>query len=206
MGAWGYIFCPANGQPDGRPGGTDRFFEIPRYGFKKMPMGMVQIKIHGSDLVLLGFVLVAAALMAVYYGTDNNWISHAVLGLLALGLAFEISIVGAMMAGRIPRPPKLNLFWIHRSASTALALLTVGAFVAGLWVRLQHGDPLMATVHAWLGLAKCLIIVPQWFSCRFKARRSVKAFHMVSGWVFLVLVILQTGMGIAIGTFNYHQQ
>ncbi len=168
--------------------------------------GREQIKIHRSDLVLIGFILAAAVIMAAAYGTDQNWISHAVLGLVSMGLAIEITIAGAMMAGRIPRPPSVKLLLIHHNASTALALFTLGAFFVGLWVRLQHGDPLMATVHAWLGLVKCLVIVPQWLSCRFKTRRGVKLFHMATGWAFLVLVLAQTGMGIGMGLLTFHQQ
>ena len=154
-----------------------------------------------SDLTLALAVIAGLAVMAATYGSENNWIGHAILGAVSLGLILEIDIAGAMAARRIRKLKDLSPFPVHRKASGQFLAVSIGSFLLGIWMDIQHGDLIMATPHGWLGLAVCLIAVPQWLSCRYKVRGAVKILHKVLGYGLLAILIIQTSLGIWMAFF-----
>jgi hypothetical protein len=155
-----------------------------------------------SDIVVAAVFIAGIAAMAATYGSQDNWISHSILGAASLGLILEIDIVGAMAAGRIRKPKDLRPFPVHKKASGQFLAVSIGSYLFGIWIRFQHGDPVMATPHGWIGLAVCLIAVPQWLSCRYKVRRAVKLLHIGLGYGLLAILVVQIALGVWMAFFN----
>jgi hypothetical protein len=148
-----------------------------------------------SDLLLILVFTASFAVMAATYGGPNNWIAHALLGTVSLVLILQIDLAGAMTARRVGKPLSFSPFPVHKKASAQFLALSIGSFLLGVWIRSQHGDPVLATAHGWTGLAICMIAVPQWLSCRYKVRKVVKRLHQLLGYGLAAIVIIQISLG-----------
>ena len=124
---------------------------------------------------------------------------HAILGITGLVLAIEVLITGAMTTGRIKRLEGTNSFKLHRKVSILFGLFMLGTFFYGLWIVSQHGEPILTSVHGWLGLIISIITIVQIIPClAVKERRKIRIPHMVLGYAAAVLVVIQTALGIEI--------
>jgi hypothetical protein len=155
-----------------------------------------------SDVVLAIVFIAGIAVMAATYASDDYWIGHAILGSASLALILSIDIVGAMAAKRIPKPKNVNVYSFHRKASGWFLFFSVGAYLVGIVTDLQTKTPIMSTQHGILGLVVCIIAVPQWLSCRYKVRGSVRVLHILFGYGLLALKAIQFALGLQMAFFG----
>ena len=121
---------------------------------------------------------------------------HAISGITGLVLAVGVLITGAMIRGRIKKPEGTSLFKLHRKVSVLFGLFVLGTFFYGLWIRSQHDEPILASVHGWLGLVISLIVIAQIILClAVKERRKIRVLHMFLGYAAAFLVVIQTALG-----------
>ncbi len=148
-----------------------------------------------SDLMVAALFLVSISAMAITYGTEINWIAHALIGLVSLAIVVEMDVSGALLARRLKGPKVQNPFALHKHPSVQLVLFMALSFSFGLWIRVQHGDPLLVTPHGWLGIALVLLAIAQWASCGLKRKKGVRLFHRSLGYALPGLVVAQSVLG-----------
>jgi hypothetical protein len=71
-----------------------------------------------------------------------------------------VVITGAMLRGRIKRSSG-NIFKLHKKYGIYFGAFILGSFIYGLWIRLQHGESILLSVHGRLGLVILLIVALQ---------------------------------------------
>lgn len=149
-------------------------------------------------VLILALVVVSSALT---YNGDSRWVGHAVTGAAGLGLMIWSLITGAMLAGRIGKVASSNLFNVHRKVTIGFGSLMVWSFVFGLLVRLPHGEPLLTTLHGWLGLSIVVLALLQMVPCLARKERLLpKLAHRIVGYLLVGLVGFQAVLGIEMGT------
>lgn len=143
-------------------------------------------------LVGLALLLAIGGIALAY----ENWVGHALIAIVGLMLMIYSLTTGAMLRGRIKRTPA-NVFRRHKRSGIYLGSLILGSFVYGLWMRLQHGDPLLSSVHGRLGLIVLLIMILQLVpSLVLKDRARYRGLHRVLGYALAPILVLDTAWGL----------
>jgi len=132
------------------------------------------------------------------------WFWHALTGSVGLLLVLVIALTGAALKGRLKRPAGLNTFRVHRAASILFALVMAGAYLHGQQVTGGIRLGWLFTIHGWLGLAIVLLAVVQLLpSLLIRARRPLRASHMLIGYLVSGLLFVQTFWGLHIGLVGH---
>ena len=89
-----------------------------------------------------------------------KWIGHALIAIISLALMIYTLTTGAMLKGRIKRSSG-NVFKLHKRSGIYFGALILGSFIYGLWIRLQHGESIISSIHGKLGLIILIIVILQ---------------------------------------------
>jgi hypothetical protein len=103
---------------------------------------------------------------------------------------------GAMLKGRIKRTSG-NIFNIHRRGGIYFGAFILGSFIYGLWIKLQQGDPIIASIHGKLGLIILFIVVLQVIpSLVLKNRAKYRRLHKIMGYSLAPVIIIAASWGL----------
>jgi cytochrome b561 len=150
-------------------------------------------------------VIIVIAVFGVTYGTELRWLNHAVAGVINLLFAVAVVLLGAMNAGRKKSMRRGTLVRTHKRLGIYLSLLVAGTFLLGVWSRNAHGEalfwqsnePMAAFVHGWLSVIILIIgfsqVIPRLVV---KDLRKTRKLHLIIGYALLILLIIQTVLGI----------
>lgn len=128
------------------------------------------------------------------------WFWHALEGSFGLLLMIVISLTGAMLRGRLPRPAGVNVFKVHRIASIAFVPLMAIVYLHGQYVTTHVGFGLPHTTHGWIGLAIVVLgLIQLTPSLLVRARKRLRASHMAVGYLIAALLFVQTFWGLQVG-------
>lgn len=126
----------------------------------------------------------------------DNWIGHALIAIISLMLIIYVLTTGAMLRGRIKRSSGNN-FKLHKKGGIYFGAFILGLFIYGLWIRLQHGESILSSVHGKLGLIILLIMIVQLFlSLVFKNRARYRGLHKMMGYALAPILIIDAGWGL----------
>jgi len=79
----------------------------------------------------------------------------------------------------------------------------LGSFIYGLWIRLQHGESILSSVHGKLGLIILLTVVLQIFpSLVFKNRARYRGLHKMIGYALAPILVIDAGWGLHNGVIG----
>jgi O-antigen/teichoic acid export membrane protein len=90
----------------------------------------------------------------------ENWIGHALIAIISLLLMSHALTTGAMLKGRLKRKSE-NIFKLHRKYGIYIGAFVLGSSIYGLWMRLQHGESIILSVHGKLGMIIRFIVILQ---------------------------------------------
>jgi len=108
-------------------------------------------------------------------------------------------VKGAMLTGRIQKGGK-NPFMLHGRAGIFLFAILLGTFFYGLWIRLLHDEPLLRSVHGWLGLVIVTIAALQVLpSVTAKERTKLRPMHRLLGYSLAPLIVIEAVWGLYMG-------
>jgi len=144
--------------------------------------------------IYIGAVLVLAiGIVALVYG---NWIGHALIGITDLVLMIYVLATGAMLRGRIKKASG-NIFDLHKRGGIYLGAFILGLFIYGLWLRLQHGEPILLSIHGKLGLIIVVIALLQVIpSLLLKNRAKYRRIHRILGYSLGLILIIDATWGL----------
>jgi len=126
----------------------------------------------------------------------DNWIGHALIAIISLMLIIYILTTGAMLRGRIKRSSG-NIFKLHKKGGIYFGAFILGLFIYGLWIKLQHGESILSSIHGKLGLIILLIMIVQLFlSLVFKNRSRYRGLHKMMGYALAPILIIDAGWGL----------
>jgi hypothetical protein len=126
----------------------------------------------------------------------ENWIGHALIAVISLILIIYVITTGAMLKGRIKRSSG-NIFRFHRRGGIYFGAFILGVFIYGLWIRLQHGESILSSVHGKLGLIILLIVIFQVIpSLVLKNRARYKGLHRIIGYALAPILIIDASWGL----------
>lgn len=126
----------------------------------------------------------------------ESWIGHALIALISLLLIIYALATGAMLKGRIKRKPG-NIFRFHGRSGIYFGAFILGSFTYGLLMRLQHGEPILASIHGKLGLIIVLIVIPQVIpSLVLKNRASYRGLHKIMGYSLAPILGIDASWGL----------
>jgi hypothetical protein len=149
-----------------------------------------------ADLYTALALLLIIGIVAFVY---MSWIGHALVGLAVIVLLVLALVEGAMLTGRIQKGSG-NSFAPHRRAGLFLFSLLLGAFFYGLWTRLLHDEPLLRSVHGWLGLIIVIIAALQILpSLMTGERRKLRPIHRLLGYSLAPLIVIEATLGLYAG-------
>jgi nitric oxide reductase large subunit len=78
------------------------------------------------------------------------------------------------------------------------SLFVIRTFVLGLLTTMEHGEPLLESLHGIVGLALVLMAIVQLIpSLLIKRRARIQALHMFVGYAIIPVFILQTVLGLS---------
>src|SRR5665647_3674243 len=90
---------------------------------------------------------------------------------------------GALLKRRIKKKSQGNVFKFHKRVGIYFGALILGSFIYGLWIRLQHGESILSSVHGKLGLIILLIVILQLVpSLVLKNRATYRRLHKIMGY------------------------
>jgi len=125
-----------------------------------------------------------------------KWIGHALIAIISLALMIYTLTTGAMLKGRIKRSSG-NVFKLHKRGGTYFGALILGSFIYGLWIRLQHGESIISSIHGKLGLIILIIVILQLIpSLVLKNRSWYRRFHKIIGYALAPILIIDAGWGL----------
>ncbi len=126
----------------------------------------------------------------------ENWIGHALIAIISLLLMGYALTTGAMLKGRLKRKSG-NIFKLHRKYGIYFGAFVLGSFIYGLWMRLQHGESILSSVHGKLGLIILLIVTLQIIpSLILKNRAKYRGLHRIIGYALAPILIVDAGWGL----------
>ncbi len=103
---------------------------------------------------------------------------------------------GAMLRGRIKRSSG-NIFKLHKKYGIYFGSFILGSFIYGLWIRLQHGESILLSVHGRLGLVILLIVALQVIpSLTLKNRATYRGLHKIMGYALAPILIIDASWGL----------
>lgn len=126
----------------------------------------------------------------------ERWVVHALIAIIGLVLMIYTLTTGAMLKGRIKRSSG-NIFKLHKRGGIYFGAFIIGSFIYGLWIKLQHGESILSSVHGKLGLLILLIVVFQLLlSLVLKNRAKYRGLHKVIGYALAPVLIIDAGWGL----------
>ena len=126
----------------------------------------------------------------------ENWIGHALIAITSLLLMVYAITTGAMLRGRLKRSSG-NLFRIHKRSGIYFGAFILGSFIYGLWIRLQHGESILASIHGKLGVIILLIVILQVIpSLILKSRAKYRGLHKIMGYALAPILIIDAAWGL----------
>jgi hypothetical protein len=132
----------------------------------------------------------------------ENWIGHALIAIISLLLMVYALTTGAMLRGRIKRSSG-NLFKLHKKYGIYFGAFILGSFIYGLWIRLQHGESILLSVHGKLGLIVLLIVALQILpSLILKNRARYRGLHKIIGYALAPILVIDGGWGLHNGVIG----
>jgi hypothetical protein len=103
---------------------------------------------------------------------------------------------GAMLKGRLMRKSG-NIFKLHRKYGIYFGAFILGSFIYGLWMRLQHEETILSSVHGKLGLIILLIVTLQVIpSLILKNRAKYRGLHRTIGYALAPILVIDAGWGL----------
>lgn len=103
---------------------------------------------------------------------------------------------GAMFKGRLKRKSG-NIFKLHRKYGIYFGAFILGSFIYGLWMRLQHEETILSSVHGKLGLIILLIVSLQIIpGLILKNRAKYRGLHRIIGYALAPILIVDAGWGL----------
>ena len=127
----------------------------------------------------------------------EKWIGHALIAIISLVLMVYALTTGALLKRRIKKKSQGNVFKFHKSVGIYFGALILGSFIYGLWIRLQHGESILSSVHGKLGLIILLTVVLQIFpSLVFKNRARYRGLHKMIGYALAPILVIDAGWGL----------
>lgn len=132
----------------------------------------------------------------------ERWIGHALIAITGLVLMIYTITTGAMLKGRVKRSSG-NIFRLHKRGGIYFGAFIIGSFIYGLWIRLQHGESILSSVHGKLGLLILLIVALQLFlSLVLKNRAKYRGLHKILGYALAPILIIDAGWGLHNGVIG----
>jgi hypothetical protein len=151
------------------------------------------------DIATVLALIVVISSIALTDQSEISWISHSLAGLAGMTLMVLAIALGAMLAQRIKRR-RGNVPKLHKKTSIYFSSFILGAFFYELWMRLQHNEPLLQSVHGRLGLIIVLIIIFQLIPrLTIKGRAKLRGPHRILGYSLAPLIILDASLGLYSG-------
>jgi hypothetical protein len=103
---------------------------------------------------------------------------------------------GAMLKGRLKRKSG-NIFKLHRKYGIYFGAFILGSFIYGLWMRLQHVESILSSVHGKLGLIILLFVTLQIIpSLILKNRAKYRELHKIIGYALAPILIVDAVWGL----------
>lgn len=138
-------------------------------------------------------LLVIGGIALVY----ERWIGHALIAIISLALMVYALTTGAILKGRIKKKSPGNVIKLHKRVGIYFGALILGSFIYGLWLRLENGESILASVHGKLGLIILLIGVLQVIpSLILKNRASYRILHKIMGYSLAPILIIDASWGL----------
>lgn len=107
-----------------------------------------------------------------------------------------------MLRGRIKRKPG-NIFRLHRRSGVYFGAFILGSFIYGLLMRLQHGEPILVSIHGKFGLIIVLIVILQVIpSLILKNRASYRGLHKIMGYALAPILFIDASWGLYNGVIH----
>ncbi len=132
----------------------------------------------------------------------ERWIGHALIAITSLILMIYTLTTGAMFEGRIKRSSG-NVSKLHKKGGIYFGAFIIGSFIYGLWLRLQHGEHIISSIHGKLGLIIFLIVILQLIpSLVLKNRAWYRSLHKIMGYALAPILIVDTGWGLHNGVIG----
>jgi len=144
-------------------------------------------------------LLLGIGSIAIIYG---GWIGHAIIAIISLVLMIYILATGAMLRGRIKRFSG-NIFKFHKKSGIYFGAFILGSFIYGLWLRLQHGESVLLSVHGKLGLIIVVIVIIQVIpSLLLKKRAKYSGLHKILGYSLAPILLIEATLGLYNGIIS----
>lgn len=126
----------------------------------------------------------------------ERWVGHALIAIIGLVLMIYVLTTGAMLKGRIKRSSG-NIFKLHKKGGVYFGAFILGSFGYGLWIRLQHGESILSSIHGKLGLIILLIVVLQLIpSLVLKNRARYRKLHKIIGYALAPILLIDASWGL----------
>ena len=126
----------------------------------------------------------------------GSWRVHALIAIISLLLMIYVLTTGAMLKGRIKRKTG-NIFRLHKRSGIYFGAFILGLFIYGLLMRLQHGKPILLSVHGKLGLILILIVGLQIIpSLVLKNRARYRGLHKLVGYFLAPILVINASWGL----------
>lgn len=138
-------------------------------------------------------MLLAIGSIALIYG---KWVGHALIAISSLVLMIYTLTIGAMLKGRI-KTISGNIFKLHKRGGIYFGAFILGSFIYGLWMKLQHEESILSSVHGKLGLIILTIVVLQIIpSLVLKNRAKYRRLHKIIGYSLAPVLIIDASWGL----------
>jgi hypothetical protein len=145
-------------------------------------------------------LLLAIGGIALVY---ERWIGHALIAIISLALMVYALTTGALLKGRIKKKSQGNVFKLHKRAGIYFGAIILGSFIYGLWIRLQHGESILSSVHGKLGLIILLIAFLQLIpSLVLKNRARYRGLHKMMGYALAPILFIDASWGLHNGVIG----
>ncbi|MDQ1253490.1 MAG: hypothetical protein QG646_2657 [Euryarchaeota archaeon] len=132
----------------------------------------------------------------------ERWVGHALIAIVSLMLMIYVITTGAMLKGRIKKSSG-NVFRLHKRSGIYFGTFILGSFIYGLWIKLQHGESILSSVHGKLGLVILLIVFLQLFlSLVLKNRARYRGLHKIVGYALAPVIIIDAVWGLHNGVIG----
>jgi hypothetical protein len=107
-----------------------------------------------------------------------------------------------MLKGRIKKSSG-NVFRLHKRGGIYFGAFILGSFIYGLWIKLQHGESILSSVHGKLGLVILLIVFLQLFlSLVLKNRARYRRLHKMVGYALAPVLVIDAVWGLHNGVID----
>ena len=127
----------------------------------------------------------------------ENWIGHALIAIISLLLIIYTLTTGATLKGRIKREAQETSLSFIKGVAFTLEPSSWDRFIYGLWIKLQHGESILSSVHGKLGLVILFIVALQVFpSLILKDRGRYRGLHKIMGYALAPILVIDASWGL----------